>query len=55
VPAILAVSKTVRPFASAFEMNVDRREREGFTRWWIEESGLSVDQLYAIAVGLALE
>ena len=29
-------------------------ERERYRRWWLEESGLSVDELYAIATGLAV-
>ena len=27
-------------------------ERERFTRWWLEESGLSMRELYEIAAGL---
>jgi hypothetical protein len=27
-------------------------ERERYRRWWIEESGLPLDELHAIAVGL---
>jgi hypothetical protein len=27
-------------------------ERERYARWWLEESGLSVDELHRIAVGL---
>jgi hypothetical protein len=28
-------------------------ERERYRRWWLEKSGLSVDELWEIAVGLA--
>jgi hypothetical protein len=28
-------------------------ERERFTRWWLKESGLHVDELREIAAGLA--
>ena len=33
---------------------VDAVERERSTRWWLEESGLPVDELHAFAVGLAV-
>src|SRR5262245_16256690 len=32
------------------ELGVEERER--FRRWWLEESGLSLDELLEIAVGL---
>jgi hypothetical protein len=32
---------------------VRQRERERFRTWWLEESGLSREELREIAVGLA--
>jgi hypothetical protein len=33
-------------------LKLTEAERERYRRWWLEESGLSRDELYSIAVGL---